>query len=402
MALNIFFLIILVVCSAFFSSAETALFSLSRSRFSRLKEKYPQAKRLNRIFRQPSLFLTVIVFGNMLVNIAFTSLITFLSLRLWGERGLLIAIVFSGILILLLGEIFPKTLAINSSEKLSLLFGPVLLVLARIFYPLLRGFNKVVEKVSKVFIRERAPFNEEGLKTALLLGREMGTITEAEEEMISYVLEFKDTQASEIITPRVETEGIDEEASQEEVEAVLRRSMHSKFPVFKGSLDNITGILYAKDVFLNFEKNWKTFLRQPVFIPESKKIDDLLKYFLEKREHIAVVLDEYGGTSGIVTLEDIEEEIFGEIYDEFEIPHKMIEEIDTDKWRVYGKIPIKTLNIECDLDLPEEEDTLAGFILSRLERLPHSREKIAYKNVTFVVERVTVRRILSVTIKVKR
>ena len=387
-----------MLLSAFFSASETALFSLSRRRFRKLKEKNPGAKRLNPVFRQPDLFLAVIVFGNMVVNIALTSLNTRLFASSWGDYGILFSILVSGGLILFFGEILPKTLAIHSAERLALALGPALVMLFRFISPLVRSTQNLVGKITGFLVREKKPFSEERFKMALVLGRELGTITEAEEELISYVLEFKDTQVSEILTPRVEVQGIEENSSQEQVECLLQEQMHSKLPVYKGSLDNITGILQAKDVFLNFEQNWKKFIRKPVLVPESRRIDDLLQTFLDQGERIAVVLDEYGGTAGIVTLEDIEEEIFGEIYDEFEVPHKMIEQKEENKWLVYGKIPVKTLNLECDLDLPEEEDTLAGLILSRLERLPHARERIEFAQAEVVVERVTVKRIISVTV----
>lgn len=401
MIANILFIFILLVLSAFFSASETALFSLGKRRFRTLKERNPAAKQLNIVFREPNLFLAVIVFGNMLVNIALTSFNTRLFTYTWGDKGVLYSILVSGVLILFLGEILPKTLAIHSAEKMALTFGPVLVVVFRIAAPLVSGIQKIVDWITRFFIKERKPFSEERFKLALLLGKEMGTITEAEEEMISYVLEFKDTQASEIITPRVDLQGIEENTSQEEAERLLKELMHSKLPVYSGSLDNITGILYAKDVFLNFSDNWKKFIRKPVFVPESRRIDDLLRFFLDTGERISVVIDEYGGTSGIVTLEDIEEEIFGEIYDEFEVPHQMIEQIGESEWRVYGKIPIKTLNLECDLDLPEEEDTLAGLILSRLERLPHAQERLDLYGAEIIIERVTVKRIISALVKKK-
>lgn len=402
MLINSILLIIFIVSSAFFSASETALFSLSRSRLRKLKEKYPSAKRLNAIFKNPGLFLIVIVFGNMLVNIGLASLTVFIFVQIWEETGIIFSILFSGVLILFLGEILPKTIAFHASERVSLICGPILLSIAQVIRPLIQFIKKIVDKLTNFLVKEKEPFSEEGLKTALILGKEGGSITKAEKEIISYVLEFKDTQASEILTPRVEVQGIEEYTFQEEVERMLKERRHSKFPVYKESLDNITGILYAKDAFLNFDRNWKEFIRKPIFVPESKKIDDLLKVFLDTNERIAIVLDEYGGTSGLVTLEDIEEEIFGEIYDEFEIPHKMIEKISKDTWRVYGKIPMKTLNLECELNLPEEEDTLAGFILSKLERLPHSQDRFQFKGIAFIIERVTVKRIISVLISIPK
>jgi putative hemolysin len=231
--------------------------------------------------------------------------------------------------------------------------------------------------------------------------------------MISHVLEFKETQASEILTARIDIDGIDSDLSQAEVMNILRNKKHSKFPVYEGSLDNITGILYAKDIFLNSDRDYHEFLHEPVFVPESKGIDDILKLFLEEKKRVAVVLDEYGGTEGLITLEDVVEEIFGELYDEFEIPQEHLEKIADKKWKVYGKTSIKAFNLGVEACLPEEEDTIAGFLLSRLERIPRSGETFGFelpivcskgealrRKVDFFIERATARRIVSVIVTI--
>lgn len=403
MVFNIILLIIFIIFSAFFSASETAIFSLKKASLRKLKEIYPPAKKLDIIFKKPSFYLSTIVFGNILVNIGLASLATFTFVNVWGEKGVIFSIIFSGVIILFLGEVLPKTLAIYTQEKVSLFAVPVLIFMAKVFYPLLRVIQIVVDGVSRKFIwGQKKQFSEDEIKEALFLGKKDGHITEAEEEMISYVLEFKDTWVSEIMTPRVDIEGINFESTQEEVFSFLKNVRHSKFPVYLNSLDNIVGIVYAQDIFLNPQNYWKDFIREPKLVPESKRIDDLLKSFLERGERIAIVLDEYGGTAGLVTLEDIEEELFGEIYDEFEVSHNMIEKVDEGNWRVYGKIPIKTLNLELELNLPEETDTLAGLILSLLERIPRVGEKISFKGLEFTIERATARRITSVIISLKR
>ncbi len=242
------------------------------------------------------------------------------------------------------------------------------------------------------------------------MSKKGGHISEQEKEMISYVLEFKDTSAGEILTARVDTKGIEINSSQREVLDLLRKVKHSKLPVYEESLDKIKGIVYTKDIFLNPGKDWRIFLKEPIFIPESKKIDDILGLFWDRAANIAIVLDEYGGTEGIITLEDVVEEIFGEIYDEFEKIQEPVEEISQRAWRAYGKTPIKTVNIELDLAIPEEEDIIAGFLLSETEKIPKTGEKFELqvftasthqrKKIEFEIERATVRRIVSVIIKV--
>ncbi|MCD6583331.1 MAG: HlyC/CorC family transporter [Candidatus Omnitrophica bacterium] len=405
MTANIILLVLFIFLSAFFSASETAIFSLTKARFRRLKERYPSAKRLNPLFRRPSLTLSTIVFGNIWVNIGLASLTTSVLVSIFGQRGVAVSIIFSGVIILFLGEILPKSFAVYVPERISLFSAPLLLLIMRFFYPILTLTQKIVDSTSYLFLgrkKEEKLFSEDELKEALFFGKKHGDITSVEEEMISYLLEFKDTCVSEVMTPRVEIQGIEINFSHQSVMDSLKSIRHSKLPVYRESLDNIVGILYAKDVFLNPHQDWKKFLRSPLFVPESKKIDDLLREFLTRGEHIAIVLDEYGGTSGLVTLEDIEEEIFGEIYDEFEIPYKMIEQIEERKWRVYGKVPLKTLNLELDLNLPEEEDTVAGLILSKLERIPHTQERLKIGEVEFVIERATARRIISVILNIEK
>jgi len=400
--INFFLILILLILSAFFSATEVAIFSLSKPAFRRLKERNPSAKRLNLIYKNPSFYLSAIVLGNTLVNIGLTSLITLSSVMLWHKIGIIFSIFLSLTLVLFLGEIFPKTIAIYNQEKVSLIGAGLLPLIGKIFYPLIKIIQIFIDVISKRFLKKRNILTEEEIKEAIELGEKRGILSEAEKDLINSVLEFKDTRVSEIMTPRIEVKALEWSWSKEKVIKFLKESKHSKFPVYKESLDNIVGIIYAKDIFLNKNLDWHIFLRNPLFVPESKKIDDLLKIFLKTNKQVAIVLDEYGGTSGILTLEDIEEEIFGEIYDEYEIPFKMIEKIDEDTFRVAGKTPIKTLNLELGLDLPQEEDTIAGLILSQLERIPHDKEKINFSNLEFIIERATPKRIVSVILKIKR
>ena len=403
MLVNIFLFLFFIILSAFFSGSETAIFSLSNLKLNRIAEKYPKGKVVKNLLGRPTHLLSAIVFGNSLVNIGISSLATAICVQIWGNKGFFVAVLVSGTLILFLGEIFPKTIAIYAAEKLSLSLSPILSVFSKVFYPFIAIIERIVKFFSSLIIRKpkKSTLSDEEFKTALLLSKKDGQISAQEEEMIGYVLEFKDTQASEILTARIDIQGIDNNLSQKNVIALLRRKKHSKFPVFEGSLDNIVGILYAKDVFLEPDRDYHEFLHKPILIPESKGIDDILKLFLEGGERIAIVLDEYGGTEGLITSEDIIEEIFGEIYDEFESIQEPIEKIDQGKHRVYGKTNVKTVNLELDLNLPEEEDTIAGFLLSKMEKIPKHGDKLKLKNVEFTIERATARRIVSVILEIK-
>ncbi|MFO7904398.1 MAG: hemolysin family protein, partial [Pirellulaceae bacterium] len=283
------------------------MFSLSKLNLRNLKQKYKGAKTIKRLLERPTRLLSAIVFGNLLFNIGISSLATAIFVKIFGPKGLIIAIIFSGLVILFFGEIFPKIFAIYTAKEFSLLASSVLNIFSKIFFPLITATEKIVNYFSNLVIKIPKKKTEGGqeFKTALLLSKKDGHISEIEEEMISYVLEFKETSAGEILTARVGVKGIEINSSQEEVLSLLRKFKHSKLPVYEQSLDNVKGIIYAKDVFLNADKDWYSFLREPIFIPESKKIDDILDLFLAKKTNIAIVLDEYGGTEGILTLEDI-------------------------------------------------------------------------------------------------
>ena len=418
MLVNIFLFLIFIILSAFFSGSETAIFSLSDLKLRRIVQKYPKGKVVKNLLRRPTRLLSAIVFGNLLVNIGLTSLSTAIFVQAWGNNGLIVAVLVSGTLILFLGEIFPKTIAIYAAEKLSLSLSPALGVFSKVFSPFIIIIERIVERFSSFVIHkpQKSSLSDEEFKTALILSKKDGQISAQEKEMISHVLEFKDTKASEILTARIEVRGIDTKLGQKDVVSLLCRRKHSKFPVYEGSLDNIVGILYAKDVFLSPNRDYHEFLRKPILIPESKGIDDMLKLFLETNESIAVVLDEYGGCEGVITIEDIIEEIFGEIYDEFENIQEPLEKIEEKKYRVYGKTNIKTVNLELGLNLPEEEDTVAGFLLYQMEKIPRPGEKLKFsapakgwsasggfgeKSIKFTVERATARRIVSVILEIK-
>ncbi len=401
MVVAIITFILFIAFSAFFSASETALFSLKGVRLRRLQARYPRAKKIKNALKKPSRLLSAIVLGNMLVNIGLASLSTTIFVKLFKGTGVIISIIFSGVVILFIGEILPKTIAIYSAPKLAILASPVIEFLSKVFYPLVFVLQRLSNALSSLFTgtKKGVYFTEGELKTALILGKRAGAISASEEEMIQYVLKFKDTSASQIMTPRVEVKAVDLTSSRDDVLKLLKEQRHSKFPVYEKSMDNIRGVLYSKDIFLDSRLEWETLMKEPVFIPESKKIDDILTDFINKGERIAIVLDEYGGTSGIVTFEDIVEEIFGELYDEYEFPQELIEKVGRKTYRISAKAPIKSLNLELDINLPEEEDSLAGFILSRLERIPAQKEAFKARGIDFLIERATRKRILSVIIK---
>lgn len=395
MIYNIVVFLVFLLFSAFFSASETAIFSLSKSQLRHLKNISPQGKNLEHLLKKPTLTLSAIVFGNMLVNIGFSSLAAILFIELFPQWGWLVAVLVSTFFILFLGEIFPKVLAIHFAQPLSLYVCLPLLYIRSFLYPLIRLLDKIVTYISALFLRQvkEQVLGEEEIKTALAIGTKGGGISEEEAKLANYLLEFKDTEVSAILTPRLHIQAVDKNWSRQRIESFLRRVKHSKLPVYEESLDNIVGILYTKTFFLYPDKDWHLLLRKPLFIPQTQHINTLLKMFLEKNERIVIVVDAYGGTSGLVTLEDIKEEIFGELYDEFEVPRQDIEKIDEETYLINPATAIKTVNIQLNLSLPEEEDTLAGFILAQAGKIPSTGEKIKFSNLIFTIEKATSRKI---------
>ena len=204
------------------------------------------------------------------------------------------------------------------------------------------------------------------------------------------------------MTPRTDVKAINIDSPPDAIEHQLKEIKHSYVPVFRGSRDDIVGVLRTKDYFLNKDKKLGEILRAPYFVPETKNISNLLKELVANGFKMALIVDEYGGFSGIVTQEDVQEEVFGEVYDEYEVPETKIEKVGPHEFLVDADLAISDLNYELELSLPEEEDTLGGFILSIIERFPQEKEEVSFKNLHFIIEKATKKRILRVRIKVKR
>lgn len=406
-------LIVLLVLSAFFSAAETAITSLSRIRVSRMVEqKLPGARLIKELKEKPSEFLSTVLIGNNLVNIAAAALATALTMRTfvargWGGVGAAVGAV-TGVmtfLILVFGEIIPKTVAIRNAEKISLFVAPLIFALEAVFRPLayLIGF------ISRPFIYllggkapEKAPFvTEEEIRLILAAGQKEGVIEEKEKEMITHIFEFWETIVREVMTPRPDITACEASNPVAEIKKLILESGHSRVPVYEGNLDNIIGVVYAKDLLKSgAEANIREMLRPVVFIPATKKISELMHEMQSARTHLAVIVDEYGLTQGLVTLEDLVEEIVGEIHDEFEREEKMIEKVDERTFMVNGVLSIADLDDQLGLNLPEQEfDTVSGFVFGQLGKVPAVGDVVHYENLAISVERIHRRRITRVKIE---
>ncbi|MBN2057268.1 MAG: HlyC/CorC family transporter [Candidatus Saganbacteria bacterium] len=407
-------LIVMFLLSAFFSAAETALTSLSRLKVHRMLEQGSRgAKLVEKLKEDPSAFLSTILIGNNLVNIGASALATSVIIRLLYDRGWQNEAVAVGIatgimtfLILTFGEIIPKTIALRRAERFSLFAAPIVLVLRTILRPIAYFIGFISRPIIVLFGGQapaRGPFiTEEEIRLILAAGEKEGVIEEEERQMITSIFEFGETVVREVMTPRPDISCCEANKTLEEVKQVIIDSGHSRIPVYEGTLDNIIGVVYAKDMLqAGPGQGLKEIIRPAIFIPESKKVAELLPEMQAARTHLAMIIDEYGIFTGLVTLEDLIEEIVGEIHDEFEKDQDMVEKIDDKTFLVNGAMTLKDLNDQLDLRLPEdgqEFDTIGGFVFSQLGKAPAVGNSVRFEDLLISVERILRRRIVRVKI----
>ena len=399
--LNLLLLILLLFLSSLYSGSETAYFSLSKVSLRKLTSKYRSSKRIKRLLKDPHSLLITILIGNMIVNVYFSGIATQMLVPLLKGEGVILSIIIVTFLLLIFGEITPKSVALKNPFKFSVFSSQFLLISFYLFSPV----RTLLKSLTDIFLRPvkkktDVTLTEDEFDALIEISEKEKVLDKKEREMIRSLLEFTETEVSQIMTPRIDIHAAPIDMEQSDFIQFLKKVKFSKIPIYEESLDKIIGVVYSKDVFLNPQKKFTEFIREPIFVPESMKIDELLKELYSKNERIAIVVDEYGGTAGLVTLEDILEEIFGEIYDEFEFPKVPIRKLKEEVYLVSGKTSIKEINQKLKLNLPEEEfDTIAGLILDILGRIPKTGEKVRYKNIEFEIEKATLKRIVSVIIK---
>lgn len=392
---------VLLCLSAFFSGSETALLSLDRLRVKYLVQKKRRgAERLESLLDQPDRLLGAILVGNNLVNIAASVFATTLLVQLFGERGELLTILILTPLLLIFSEISPKSYAAQYPEKISfLVLRPILLVMW-LFNPvvwLVTGVSRLLTRLFRGEV-ERPIISEDEIRSIISVGEEAGVVAKEKRRMLHGVFELAQIQVRDVMIPRTEVVGIEVGATYEQVLRLAQEAHHSRFPVYEGSLDNVVGIIHSKDI-LNFVDQPEGFsLRQlarpPYFVPESKRIETLLQSFRKKKVHLAVVVDEYGGVEGIVTLEDIFEEIVGEIQDEYDVEEELIRELSPGRLLIDGSVSLRVINRRFRLALAEEHsNTLAGFLLRVLGQIPREGDECESEGVRFIVRKVVNHRI---------
>lgn len=399
----------LLFLSAFFSGSETAFFSLNKTTLAVLENDENRAsKRVYRLIQHPQMLLITILICNNVVNVFIAAESTLATQAMaaaydWDPTWTLIINIFAvSFFILMFGEILPKIYAVKDPLWFAKRCSRIIAMFRILIYPVAWGISRYTNVVTSSLKAKLAHpgFSEEELKTLIDISEESGTIETEEKEMISSIMDFGDTTVKEIMVPRIDMTTVREDATLDELVEIAKSSHYSRIPVYRDRIDNIIGLIYIKDLIHEMsnragDAGISDLVHDGYYVPEQKKIQDLLKEFQTHQMHMAVVVDEYGGTSGLVTLEDILEEIVGEIQDEYDSEAPLYEQLNDSTYRIDGRMPIEECNELLPIELPEAEDieTISGFIHHITGNLPAESDVISYENLVFEIERIDHHRI---------
>jgi putative hemolysin len=403
---------VLLLCSALLTGAEAAYFSLGRARLKELaEEEGKEPGPLAPLLKQPHELLVTLLVGITLVNIAASAMAASIAGRLFGASGLFVAIPTMIFLLTVIGEVLPMTLAVEHPRRFSVWANRPVGWLSVLLSPIRVGLGAFTALTLRLVGSERRAgepaISEEELRTLVDVGAREGIVDRTEREMIHKVFELEDTLVRAVMVPRPDMFCLDVTTPPVELLDLLREQLHSRVPVFEDNIDQIVGVLYTKDLLpylhgLPPDFDLRARLHPPYFIPESKRADALLRELQAKKLHLAIVVDEYGGTAGLVTLEDLLEELVGEIRDEFDEEERLIQKIDRRSFRVSGKLPIDELNAAAGLDIPKASfDTVGGWVLDLFGRVPHKGERKQTESVTVAVEKVERTRVVEVLVTLR-
>lgn len=406
---SILILIVLLMCSALISGAEVALFSLTKSNLDEgLENKSASMLIIAKLLERPKKLLATILVANNFINIAVVLLFAYIGETLFSSITnplfrFLIEVVSATFLILLFGEIIPKIYASRNSVKFSSFMARPLRVLDVVFSPLSLPMRFITIQIQNKFGKQRSNLSVDQLSQALELTNDQDT-TKEEQKLLQGIVSFGNTDTKQVMRPRMDLFALSMQTPYETIIKEIIDNGYSRIPVYEESIDTIKGVLYVKDLLPHLNKktfDWTTILREPFFVPENKKLDDLMVEFQTKKVHLAVVVDEYGGTSGLVSLEDIIEEIVGDISDEYDDDDLVYTKLNNNNYSFEGKTPLKDVykivGIENDIELFDsrkgEAETLAGFVLEISGGFPRIGSKINFENYVFTIEALERKRI---------
>ena len=390
-------LVIFLVSSALFSSSETAFISLQRVRLEHMVDTgVSGSKRVARLLQKPERLLSTILLGNNFVNTAAAALATLITISLWGQQWVIVSTIVLTAVLLVFCEVTPKTIATHHAERLSLRFARPVEVLSSGLTPFVLALSSVASRISRVYGGEPVPqalVGEEEIRTMISVGHREGTVEEEEAEMLHKVFDFGNRPVREAMVPRTEVVWVEKGTNLADVLTIYAESPLSRFPIYEDNMDNVVGILSVKDVLMalakgaiNNESAIDDLIRPAYFAPEIKRINELFIEMRDKNYRMAVIVDEYGGTAGIVSLSRLVEEIVGPIGDELATAEKEYEAINEYTFQVDGGMRIEEVNEELGIELPEGDyETVAGFILELLGHIPRAGERLKYKDLKLVV-----------------
>lgn len=410
-ALLVFFLGL----SAFFSSAETAFIGASRIRIKLLKENgdiKAGEQQVIQIMKNPERILSTVLLGNNLVNTAIAALGTLIAVELIGGNniGAAVATIVVTFLLLIFGEATPKTIAAHHAERLAFLYVRPLEIISVIFYPFVIALSWIASHLTKLAGERPASrlllWTEQEIRTAISLGAEEGVVEKVEADMLHKVFDFGDRPVHEVMTPRTDSIWLEQGMKLADFLSTYAQEPHSRFPVYEGNFDNVTGMVFIKDVLLALAQDKLdkespiTKMARPVhFVPETKRISELFSEMQAGGFKVAIIIDEYGGTAGIVTLNQLVEEIMGELGDELDRSEKEFETIDATTFQVDGNMRVEEASEQLGVELPlGEYETVAGFILNLIGRIPREGDQVKYDKLKLVITAMKGRKIEKVMV----
>ena len=415
MIIGLIVILVMLFFAAFLAMAETSIARVGRAKALHLAQEKESrsAQRLLKIVEDPAPFLNVVLFLTLLAHITGTAIATGLAIDRLGDRGgEAVASVVMTVVIFVFAEVVPKTFTVQSTDRAATFVATPVYFLGRALLP----FGKVLISVANLAMLllpgrglPKGPFvTEDEIRHMVDVAEEEEEIEDEERELIHSIFEFGDTVVREVMVPRPDMVTIPSDSPLESALKTIVEAGYSRIPLYEGDNDNIVGLLYAKDLLKRIHENKRdakvsTLMRKPTFVPEQKKVAELLREMQEQRVHMAIVVDEYGGTAGLVTIEDLIEEIVGEIVDEYDNEEPLVEPIDDETIRVDAKMPIDEVNELLGTDLPHDEwDTVGGLVFGLTGHVPNPGERVRFDSLEFTTERVSGRRIQKVVIAKKQ
>lgn len=393
----------LILMSAYFSATETAFSSLNKIRLKNMaSEGNKKAKLALDLANDYDKLLSTILVGNNIVNIAATSLATVIFIEIYGSMGATVSTVVMTVLVLIFGEISPKSMAKEAPETFSMFSAPVLKFFMTIFAPINFIFSLWKKLLSKIIkVDEDRKMTQDELMVLVDEVTQDGGIDEDEGKLLRSAIEFTERCAEDILTPRIDLEAVPSDATKEEVALLFQESRFSRLLVYEETIDDIIGVIHQKDFYTEkgiTGRKLSEVMTEPVFVPKSIMISDLLKYLQKNKSHIAVVSDDYGGTLGIVTMEDILEELVGEIWDEHDEVVETFTKIEERKYKVLCNTDLETFLKFFDISYDEENSSVNGWVMDELGKIPEVGDKFSYENLDVTVTETDDRRVVEIEV----